>query len=256
MPPTPFDDPQYQKSSFEATISGQPKRFDIYQRGEGRPLVLIQELPGIDQHTLEFADKLVAAGFSITVPHLFGPIGKTAMGSNLLRVFCMRREFLLFKAGKTSPVVEWLAALCRHVKEQSGAEGVGVIGMCLTGSFAISLMADDSVLAGVSAQPSLPLGKHDALPISEREISQIKDKVRDQGLEPIRAYRFEKDTLCRSEKFKALDEHFNTETTKCMELVELPGEGHAVFTSHFDKAHKDPLLQPFNEIVDYFNRQL
>ena len=62
--------------------------------------------------------KLEAEGFTVVLPHLFGPLGKISVGGNLLRVMCMRREFRLFAKGKTSPVVDWLRALCKKLNHQ------------------------------------------------------------------------------------------------------------------------------------------
>ena len=97
------------------------------------------------------------AAFRVVLPHLFGPLGRTSMLGNMVRVMCMRREFKLFEKNGTSPVVDWLRALCNDLCQLHGLRGVGVIGMCLTGNFAISMMADDRVLAGVASQPSMPL---------------------------------------------------------------------------------------------------
>ena len=58
--------------------------------------MIIQELPGIGPETLRLADEFVAAGFTVVLPHLFGPLGKTDLAGNMLRVLCMRREFRLF----------------------------------------------------------------------------------------------------------------------------------------------------------------
>ena len=107
---------QYAKSDFTSKIGdGRSVTHDVYTRGDGPPVVVIQELPGIGIETLQLADRLAAAGFRVALPHLFGPLEKTRMLGNLARVFCMRREFHLFKANQSSPIVDWLKALCRHV---------------------------------------------------------------------------------------------------------------------------------------------
>ena len=66
----------YQKTIFEAHASnGHLITHDVYRRGSGAPVVLLQELPGIGQETLSLADQLVNAGFEVVMPHLFGPLG-------------------------------------------------------------------------------------------------------------------------------------------------------------------------------------
>ena len=217
---TPID--QYQHFTFSATTrEGHQVEHPVYHQGSGPPLVLIQELPGIGQQTLYLADKLVAAGFEVIMPHLFGPIGRTRTGMNLLRVFCMRREFKLFSANDSSPVVDWLKALCRKVRDDRNAKGVGVIGMCLTGNFAISLMADDSVLASVVSQPAMPIGKMGALHMSPEEIEQIKRRV--DGSNAMRAYRFDKDPLCTATKFNCIHQALNGDGVNRINLEVLPG---------------------------------
>ena len=147
----------YQKNRFEAqTSDGHSIAHDIYRRGSGAPVVLLQELPGIGQETLSLADQLINAGFEVVMPHLFGPLGKTSITGNLVRVVCLRKEFHLMSSGRSSPIADWIRLLCREVRDQRGVEGVGIIGMCLTGNFAIQLIGDDSVLAAVASQPAMP----------------------------------------------------------------------------------------------------
>ena len=123
----------YEKRKFANKLtSGSRVSHDIYTKGAGPVVVIIQELPGIGPETLRLADKFEAEGFTVVLPHLFGPLGKISMGGNLLRVFCMRREFRIFEKGKTSPVVDWLRALCQDLKIRHNVKGVATIGMCLT----------------------------------------------------------------------------------------------------------------------------
>jgi hypothetical protein len=86
----------------------------------------------------------------------------------------MRKEFSLFSTNKSSPIVDWLKALCRDITAHRAFPGVGVIGMSLTGNFALSLIADDSVLAAVASQPALPFLKQASLHMSEQEIEDVK----------------------------------------------------------------------------------
>ena len=140
----------YSKTVFTAeTCEGHSVSHDVYHRGSGAPVVLIQELPGIGQETLALADRLIGAGFEVIMPHLFGPIGRTSIGGNLFRVLCLRKEFSVLAAHRSSPIVDWLRLLCRDVRQSRGVEGVGVIGMCLTGNFAISLIADARTLSSM-----------------------------------------------------------------------------------------------------------
>lgn len=223
---------EYTKTQFAMkTGDGDTIKHDVYTIGAGAPVVVIQELPGIGVETLRLSDDLVTAGFQVVLPHLFGPLGRTQMLRNLVRVFCMRREFHLFATNRSSPVVNWLKSLCQHLKTSSGANGVGVIGMCLTGNFALSLMADDSVLAAVASQPSLPLLKQTQLHMSLTEVQEARERLASVG--PMMALRFAGDKLCRAEKFQCIDDRFNDSEAKRVELKTLPGKGHSVLTLDF-----------------------
>ena len=240
---------------FEAPLSDGPvKAFDIYERGEGPVVVLLQELPGICPATIKFANKMVDAGFSVVMPHLFGPLGRFALVRNFARLFCMRREINIFSKRQTSPIVEWLKALCLDVKQRHEVEGVGVIGMCLTGNFAISLMADNNVLAAVASQPSLPVFAPTELHMSEQDIKDISKRLDEHG--PMLAYRFEGDKLCTKAKFDALEETFNSQGKKRIKLNTLEGDQHAVLTSHFITAEGSPTQAALDELITYFQTKL
>ena len=71
---------------------------------------------------------------------------------------CVSREFTVLATGTTSPVTEWLRALGRHEHERCGGPGIGAVGMCFTGGFALAMMVDPVLLAPVLSQPSLPFG--------------------------------------------------------------------------------------------------
>lgn len=226
---------------------------DIYSRGEPGPtIVIIQELPGIGPETLDLAARFVDNGYRVVLPHLFGPLGRISLLGNLARVFCMRREFKLLARNASSPIVDWLRALCRDLRDNKGSTAVGVIGMCLTGNFAISMMADDAVLAGVASQPSLPLNRQAELHMSADEISAVRSRLDTEG--PMLALRFEGDKLCRAEKFDALERTFNDDKQR-INLIELPGPGHSVLTLDFVKraAVTEPALAT---VLNYFDEKL
>jgi dienelactone hydrolase len=251
--PSPIED--YEKSTFSAELAGgKSVSHDIYQRGSGAPIVLIQELPGIGVETLRLADEFVEAGFRVVMPHLFGPIGKVSMVGNIVRVFCMRKEFHLFQANRSSPIVDWLKALCRDIQASHGVNGVGVIGMCLTGNFAISLMADDSVLAAVASQPAMPIGKQSALHMSDEDIAAVKSGIDSKA--PMQAYRFEGDPMCTAAKFASIESAFNDGGAARVELHSLPGKQHSVLTLDFVDEVGHPTRTALDNILSYFQQQL
>ncbi len=255
MPDSYIPIADYRCAPFAATATtGTRISHDVYRRGSGAPVVIIQELPGIGPETLRLADAFVARGFEVVLPHLFGPLEKISTGGNLLRVFCMRREFSLFEAQRSSPIVDWLKALCRDVRAQGQHKGVGVIGMCLTGNFAVSLMGDDSVLAAVSSQPSMPLMKATELHMSAVEIATIRQHI--DATAPMHAYRFAGDPMCSAAKFQAIDKAFNNDGVTRVVTHTLPGKGHSVLTLDFVDEKGHPTRAALNEILGYFAAQL
>lgn len=244
----------YTQRSFEAPLrDGTRVTHDVYERGEGPPIVLIQELPGIGQETLHLADRLRAAGHRVVLPHLFGPLGRTSVVGNLVRVMCMRRELHLLASRDSSPIVDWLRALCRDVRDRQGVAGVGVIGMCLTGNFAVTLMADDSVLAAVASQPSMPPSPWQGLHMTPDEVQAAREGLQAKG--PMLAFRFAGDWMCNAKKFEALDAAFNDDMER-IRLTTLPGRGHSVLTIHFVDEQGHPTHEAMRSVLDYFARSL
>lgn len=247
---------EYRKDVFTAPIRGGAEvSHDIYCRGSGAPVILIQELPGIGKETLRLADKLVNAGFEVVLPHLFGPLEKVSFGGNFMRVFCMRKEFNLFAANQSSPIVDWLKALCRSVRTSRQVKGVGVIGMCLTGNFAISLIGDDSVLAAVASQPASPLfGRRAALHMDPTESAAAKNRLSEVG--PMLAYRFEKDPLVSAKKFQCIHDAFNSDGKERVKLTTLPGKAHSVLALDFVDEEGHPTQAALTEVIEYFKTRL
>lgn len=206
---------------------------DVYVGGEGPPIMILQELPGIGQKTLELAERLNTSGFRVYLPHLFGTFGKTETAKNFARLFCVRREISMFAKGKQSPVAGWMRALARDIKQREGSKGVGVIGMCLTGSFALTLMADDAVLGGVASQPALPIMGGGKLHMSKRDIGEASAGMTAKG--PALAMRFAEDKMSPERLMHALEAAFGG----LLATVEYPGKGHSLLTLDFH----DPAYQ-------------
>ena len=245
----------YSRTRFEAQTSyGDTLSHDIYRRGAGAPVVLLQELPGIGQETLSLADELVNAGFEVVMPHLFGPLGKTSIAGNLARVMCLRKEFHLLSRDRSSPITDWIRQLCRHIRDELGSDGVGVIGMCLTGNFAIQLIGDESVIAAVASQPAMPFFKQGALHMSPADINQSRQALDSKG--PMQLLRFENDPLCTAAKSACIHQAFNDDGANRVQEITLPGKGHSVLTLDFVDKTGHPTRNALNNVIDYFARQL
>ena len=165
---------------FDFRHDGHSKR--VYRKGDGPPVIVIHEMPGITLAVARFGRRVADRGFTVFMPSLFGTDGKRANGLAYLTSFaqvCISRQFALFAENRSGPVVDWLRALvrahagrvgnsgrclrlralARQVHNEIGGRGVGVVGMCLTGNFALTMAIDPEVMAPVLAQPSLPLGR-------------------------------------------------------------------------------------------------
>jgi dienelactone hydrolase len=247
---------EFKKEEFSFTMRNRiVAKHDVYSIGSGNKIVvIIQELPGIGQETLALADRFVEQGYKVFLPHLFGPLGKTATNTNLFRVLCMRREFKIFAKNESSPIVDFLSGLCSHLKTKFKTKGVAVIGMCLTGNFAISLMANKDVLAGFASQPSMAALSQKSLHMSSDEITEIKNNIDKVGA--MHCGSFEKDKLCSHEKILLLDKTFNEEGTKRIIFHQLPGKGHAILTLDFVDEEGHPTRKTLEEVFKYFDKQL
>ena len=131
----------------------------IYRRGHGPAVIVIHEIPGITPLVTRFANEVVERGFTVVMPSLVGTPGKepsNAYAVQQMTKVCVAREFTAFALDQTSPIIAWLRALARNVHQEVGGPGVGAVGMCFSGGFALGMMVDDIMLAPVLSQPSLP----------------------------------------------------------------------------------------------------
>jgi hypothetical protein len=134
--------------------------YPTYRRGDGPGVIIIHEIPGITPLVAKFANEVVERGFTVVMPSLTGTPGKAPampyITAELAKV-CIAKEFTTFAMNQTSPIIAWLRALARNLHEEVGGPGVGAVGMCFSGGFALGMMVDDIMLAPVLSQPSLPL---------------------------------------------------------------------------------------------------
>ena len=131
-----------------------------YRRGSGPGVVVVHEIPGITPLVARFANEVVDRGFTVVMPSLTGTPGKAPSGpyamTQMAKV-CISREFTSFALNQTSPIIAWLRALARNLHQDVGGPGVGAVGMCFSGGFALGMMVDEIMMAPVLSQPSMPL---------------------------------------------------------------------------------------------------
>lgn len=132
---------------------------ETYRRGTGPAVIIVHEIPGITPAVVSFAERVVERGFTVVMPLLVGTVGKAPSASYIassMAKVCVSREFTTMALRKKSPIVDWLRALARSLHAELGGPGVGAVGMCFSGGFALGMMVDDVMVAPVLSQPSLP----------------------------------------------------------------------------------------------------
>ena len=234
----------------------------VFRQGSGPGVVLTHELPGMTRRCIDLAGEL-AREFSVYLPLLFGKPGDYAPLRSFFRL-CIGREFRLFASGGGSPIADWLRALARRVHRECGGPGVGVVGMCLTGNFAISLMAEPAVLAPVASQPSLPIALsrsgRGALALSEAELRAAVARAR-SGV-ALLGLRFSEDRLCPRERFAGLRRALGP-SFQAIEIDSSPGNAwgiprgaHAVLTDGFVDQDGHPTRAARDAVLAFLRERL
>lgn len=242
----------YTRTSFTACGA----THDVYRKGTGPAVLVLAEVPGITPMVLGFADRVVALGCTAVVPHLFGRPGidLSGMGKNraglyttgvLLRT-CIRRDFTALALGQSSPVVDWLRALARAEHAACGGPGVGVVGMCLTGGFALAMATDPIVLAPVLSQPSLPMAlgrrRRAAIDTPDAAIDAVADRCAGEGLQVL-GLRFDGDPLVPPARFEMLRRRLG-DGFVAVELTQADGHPDSIAPRHHSVLTGDLVDEP------------
>ncbi len=255
-------------AGFASFAFGEPAASRIvYRRGSGPGIVVILEIPGITPEVARFARRVADAGFSVYLPSLFGspgrPFSVPSAAGQMARA-CISREFSVLARRASSPITDWLRALCRRAHADCGGKGVGAIGMCLTGNFALALMLDESVMAPVLSQPSLPLGvtasHRAALHLSDADLDVVRRRASDGC--PVLGMRFTADLLCTGARFETL----HRELSSGFEAIEIdsgrgnphgiPRTAHSVVTLDLVDEAGHPTREALDRMLSFFAERL
>jgi dienelactone hydrolase len=241
---------------------------DVYRKGAGPGVVLIPEIPGIHPAVLGLGNHLVDNGFTVAIPSLFGEPGKPATvgytAATLARV-CVAREFAALATNKQRPVSLFLRALARDLNASTPGKGVGVIGECFTGGFALAAAVDDSVLAPVLSQPSVPFpltGAQRRDPgLSESELVTVADRCANEGLCAI-GLRFSEDGMSPGQRFKTLKDRLG-DAFEVIEIDSRPGNehgfgrmAHSVLTLEVREVDGQPAYEARKRVVEFLTQRL
>jgi dienelactone hydrolase len=241
---------------------------DVYRKGEGPGVVLIPEIPGLHPGVLALGNHLVDNGFTVAAPSLFGTPGAPAMGAGAMLTVaraCVAREFAAFATKADRPVAHYLRALARDLNEKTPGKGVGVIGQCFTGGFALAVAVDESVLAPVLSQPSLPLPltpKQKRDPgLSEDELKVVEQRVADEGLCAM-GLRFSEDRMSPGDRFKTLKDRLG-DAFEVIEINSRPGNehgigrmAHSVLTDQVREVDGHPAYEARKRVVEFLTQRL
>lgn len=247
---------------------------DVYRKGRGPAVLVITEMPGISPQVLGFADRMVALGCTAVLPDLFGTAGKDPLAkglgtklyglSSMLGV-CISREFTVFATGRSSPVVVWLRALAAREHERCGGPGVGVVGMCFTGGFALAMAADPRVLAPVVSQPSLPVGLTErqkrTIDCEPATLDAVAGRCAAEGLRVL-GLRFKDDPFVPEERFAFLRERLG-DGFVAVELEQADGhpagplpKHHGVLTTDLIDAPGEPTREALEQVLTLMRTRL
>lgn len=236
----------------------------VYVAGNGPAVIVMTEMTGISPHVARFARWVRDAGFTVYMPHLFGKDGAPpgGIGGTMTMIGgCISRRFKAFAANESSPEVVWLRALAAQAHSECGGPGVGAIGMCFTGNFALSMMLEPSVIAPVLSQPSLPLADPAGMHISAQELDTVRSRMIAEDL-TVLAYRFKGDRFCRKERFDAYeaalgDRFVRRELEDSAANPDSPMKNpHSVVTLHLIDEEGQPTRAARDEILDFFRMRL
>ena len=253
----------FELSSFSALGSEKP----VYRAGSGPAVIVIHEVPGITPLVAGFGRKVADAGLTAVLPVLFGTPGKPMTGAYAGKVMaqcCISREFATMALGKTSPVIAWLRELARAEHERCGGPGVGAVGMCMTGGFALGMMVDPVVKAPVLSQPSMPmpLGKKRkaAVGLSDADLEAVKQRVAEGTC--VLGLRFTNDMAVPAARFETLKRELG-DGFIAVEIDSSPGNpwghpknAHSVLTQHLVDQPGQPTREALDQVLAFFRERL
>lgn len=244
------------------------KTIPVFVCGSGPAVIIMHEIPGITPQTMDFAKRVAAAGFTVLLPSLFGKDGKPfspLYSIEMMAKTCIRREFAAFEANKSGKIADYLRDLCRVAHARFGGPGVGALGMCFTGNFALALAVDSSVVAPVLCQPSLPVAfsaeARSGLHLSPEELAVVKNRIKTEDLSVL-GVRFSHDFMCPKSRFDRLRAELG-DGFEAIEIDSGPGNvhgipriAHSVVTIDLVDQEGHPTRQALDRIIGYFQEKL
>jgi dienelactone hydrolase len=258
------------------TFTHEGKTRTVFRQGTGPAVIVIAEMPGITPKVLAFARRVASIGCTAVLPHLFGVPGRDpsieargrlgALGYMVSSIVpaCVSREFVVMATGRTSPVVAWLRALAADEHARCGGPGVGAVGMCFTGGYALAMATDDRLLAPVLSQPSLPIGRSDkrryGIDIAPEELEIVKGRCASEGLRVL-GLRFTSDSFVPDRRFAFLADQLGP-SFLAVELSDADAnpdaamKPHSVLTEHLIDEPGERTRDALDQVLELFRSRL
>lgn len=250
----------------QRTFSAEGTRLTIWEKGSGPGVLVMHEVPGITPEVADFARRIADAGYTVSMPCLFGVPGQPYSHLRSLQQLaraCIAREFRVLALRQSSPITHVLRALCRDLHHRCGGPGVGAVGMCLTGNFALALMLEPCMLAPVLSQPSLPFALTPAhardLHLNDVELSAVKQRAQ-EGC-PVLGLRFRNDPMSPAARFSRLQDELGPafravtlDIGKHARTTPIPHSVLALERREEDPAH--PTHEAMNAVLTLFAERL
>jgi dienelactone hydrolase len=247
--------------------SSDGRKRDVYRRGSGPAVIIVHEVPGITPDVAAFARRVAERGMTVVLPDLLGTPGRPMTIPYALSSFaraCISKEFTLLALNKTSPIVEYLRELAAHEHQACSGPGVGAVGMCLTGGFALAMCVEPSVIAPVLSQPSLPFPTNPehrrALGLSDADFAVVQRRTTEDLC--VMGLRFSGDAKSPAERFVRLRETLGDKFMG-VEIDSSPGNpwgykrsAHSVLTQDYSDDLTSPTRRALEGVMEFFVTRL
>ena len=257
------------------TFTHEAKTRTVFRQGSGPAVIVMAEFPGISPMVFDFARRVARQGCTAVVPQVYGNPGRdpspaahgliaaVANTAGQVGPICISREFVVLASGRTSPVVHWLRALAAHEHQRCGGPGVGAVGMCFTGGFALAMAVDDRLIAPVMSQPGLPLAftsrQKCSIDLSPSDLARIKQRCAD-GLS-VMGLRFRGDRRSPAQRFGFLRDQLG-DAFIAIELDDADANPdavlspHSVLTEHLIDEPGQPTQAALHQVLAFLRSRL
>jgi dienelactone hydrolase len=213
--------------------------------------VICEELFTLSPAIPKLAQRLAQQGFAVYVPILFGnaredPNSPWLEASRGLSFAFGKPDWKANDAAADDrPVIHEIAGLCTAIAARHPKKKMGVIGLCITGSFPLEMLAEGSPIAApVVSRPAIPIvatnfDRRASFGMSQRKTLALQQEVNKRHLQVL-GFRFELDQISPPTHFaniqNCLKSAFIDATLPASDYIYrdgCPSNAHAVLTDGY-----------------------